>query len=368
MKNIEKAINLLLNTRPFYAHFFLNSKIVKDHPGVPTAAAAITNESTVLIFNSEFIAKLKDTELAAVVEHEILHLLFDHVSAMKFDKDINKHIANIAMDLAINQYIEGLPKEAITLDMMNKTTGLDLPAKETWEHYYYKLLQFQEQLEDMFPLDEHGATIDGEIKGKSEGKEVLSDSISKSIKNSAGNVPEVVAKVFDALKSTSKVPWQQVLANFVASCASSTTLSTRKKLNRRFGLEHPGKKKKRELVLGVCVDSSGSVSDEAYTQFLNEIVRITKFCQKVYMVEADCVVQNIETLKKNSIKKLKRNGCGGTAYQPAINKCVELKCDAIIYMGDGDCADKPSAPNKPFLWVLVGNSPKPGDFGKEIRL
>jgi predicted metal-dependent peptidase len=368
MKNIEKAINLLLNTKPFYAHFFLNSKIVKDYPGVPTAAAAVTHESTVLIFNSEFISKLKDTELAAVVEHEILHLLFDHVYAMKFDKDLNKHIANIAMDLAINQYIEGLPKEAIDLDMINKTTGLDLPPKETWEYYYYKLLQAQEKLEKIFPIDEHGTAIDGQVKGKGEGKEILADNVSKSIKNSAGNVPEVIAKVFDSLRSTSKVPWQQVLANFVASCSSSTTVGTRKKTNRRFGTDHPGKKKKRELVLGVCVDSSGSVSDESYEQFLSEIVRITKFCQKVYMVEADCVVQNIETLKKNTKKSLKRNGHGGTAYQPAISKCVELGCDAILYLGDLDASDRPQNPGKPFLWVAVGNSEPPGDFGKVIRL
>jgi predicted metal-dependent peptidase len=200
------------------------------------------------------------------------------------------------------------------------------------------------------------------------GKEVLQDAIGKSIKDACGNIPDVVSKIFDSMRSESKVPWQQVLANFVARSSSNTTQSTRKRSNRRFGIDQPGKKKKRELTLGVCVDSSGSVSDESYEKFLNEIIRITKFCQKVYFVEADCVVQNVDILKKNTKNHLKRNGNGGTAYQPAIDKCVELNCDAIVYFGDFDTSDTPTNPGRPFLWVGVGNSPKPGNFGGEIRL
>jgi predicted metal-dependent peptidase len=61
-------------------------------------------------------------------------------------------------------------------------------------------------------------------------------------------------------------------------------------------------------------------------------------------------------------------GRGGTAYQPAITKAVELKVDGIIYMGDADAADTPIDPKKPFLWALVRNSPPPAKFGKVIRI
>jgi predicted metal-dependent peptidase len=154
----------------------------------------------------------------------------------------------------------------------------------------------------------------------------------------------------------------------VARSISTTTKNTRKKINRRFGLEQPGKKKKRELTLGVCVDSSGSVSDEAFQSFLTEVSRISQICQTTYLVDADCVVQNVDVIKKGKKVKNQRSGSGGTAYQPAIDKCLELKCDAIVYFGDADSSDIPKNPNIPFLWVIVGNQNPPGNFGSVVRL
>lgn len=373
MKILEKSINKLLNEKPFFAHFFLNSKIVFDLLGVPTAGAAVTKESTLLVFNREFINSLNADEVCAVIEHEILHLLFEHVYIMRDNKSLfNNHIRNLAMDVAINQFIQGLPTMALTLDWANKQVGEQLEPEQTWEYYYSKLLKKADELGDASTLDSHDASMPGEViegEGKENlSKEIIKSTIDKAMKDAKGNVPNVVLKSYDAFKHNHKMPWQQILNNFVSRCVSLTTMPTRKKRNRRFGLDQPGKKKKRELVLGVCVDSSGSISDESYTTFMNELGGITKICQKVYFVEADCVVQDVTTIKKNKRFDANRKGCGGTAYQPAIDKCMELKCDAIVYFGDMDASDKPNNPGVPFLWAIVGGQDKAGDFGHEIRL
>jgi len=362
MNRIENAIKTLIEEKPFYAYFFLNSAIRYDVTGVPTAAAGIERDSTVLIFNREFMYSKTVTEIQAIVEHEILHLLFMHVADMKNDS-LNKKAANVAMDVAINQYIDNLPADAVTITGLEKLLEKSLKPVETWEYYYGQLMD--QDLSSVPEMDDHEAFF-GEPG--SNGQAVLRDTISKAVKSARGNVPGVVKNIIAEFNKPSEIPWKVLLRNFIGRATTSTTRFTRKRINRRFDLDAPGRVKKRELILGVCVDSSGSVSDTAYAAFINELLAASKVAAKVYLIEADCEVKNVEILKKNSKRTIERTGYGGTAYQPAIDKCMELKVDAIVYMGDFDTSDQPKNPGIPFLWVGVGNSPKPGDFGSEIRL
>ncbi len=366
MNTVEKAVKNLLDNRPFYAYFFLDSKIEYDKYGVATAGATISAKGPTLIFNTKFIESLTPEELSGVVEHEVLHLLFDHVSMDR--KLYNPQVANVAQDLSINQYIPILPKGCVTLDGVSKQLGVKLDPNQTWEHYYYILMQKAEEMGGMDSFDDHDLEAGEEPCSAGERQAALRSTMDRAIKAAKGNVPDSVLKIYDSIKGNSTVPWEQVLSNFVSRASSTTMQNTRKKLNRRFGLDQPGKKKKKELVLGVCTDSSGSVSDDSYQKFLSEIVRVSQICQMIYLVDADCVVQGVESIKKGKPVRNERRGNGGTAYQPAIDECMKRKCDAIIYFGDFDCADTPVDPGIPFLWVGVGNSPKPGNFGAEIRI
>lgn len=365
MTNLQKALKKLLSTKPFYAHFFLNSKIVMDWGNVPTAAAAVTSTGTLFIFNSEFLSKLTPDEIIAVIEHEVLHFLFEHVAQM--GQDGNQHVRNIAMDCSINQFISGVPEGCVTVEAVEKTIGKPLKREQTWEYYYEYLLDYKNEMEKHQTLDEHGVEHPDKVEGQ-RAKAAVNNAAQKAIKASNGNLPKELIQTLASLQEEAKLPWQQILSNFVARATSSTTQATRKKRNRRFGISIPGKKKKRELTLAVCVDSSGSISNEAYTAFMTEIVRIAKLTNATYVIEADCEVHNVEKVKKGKMPEMVRRSMGGTAYQPAITKAMELKVDAIIYMGDFDTSDRPENPRIAFLWVGVGNQPAPADFGEVIRL
>jgi predicted metal-dependent peptidase len=77
-------------------------------------------------------------------------------------------------------------------------------------------------------------------------------------------------------------------------------------------------------------------------------------------------VQNVYEFEKGKTPSFK--GRGGTYYGVAIQKAVELKVDGIVYLGDGDCADTPEDPKKPFLWAFVRGKTKPAEFGKLIEI
>lgn len=388
MQNVEKAIKRLLEVNPFYAHFFLSSKVSYDKYDIPTAGAALTTKGVELVFNTKWLAPFSPEEVCAIVEHEILHVLFSHLENFgKKEEQEQKMLANVAMDCAINQYIKWpMPKDAVTLDQMKKVLkDPKLEALQTWQYYYEKMMQNPNVSKQMKGWDEHidiSIDKDGEIIDPKTGKPLdLSDqkkaalrsAIDKALKSAAGNAPDHVLKAFDGLSGKeAKLPWKQLLANWVAKRIDIEKRSSRKKMNRRFDLDQPGKVKKRTLSLGVCIDTSGSVSDEAFKAFMTEIMRISSMCSETYVVDADCVVQNIQKVNKTNYKrklKTERHGFGGTAYQPAITACMKRKCDAIIYFGDMDAADKPVNPGVPFLWIIVGdNMNPPGDFGKTVKL
>jgi predicted metal-dependent peptidase len=200
---------------------------------------------------------------------------------------------------------------------------------------------------------------------------IIKDKVNKAISAAKGNIPQGLEGIIASLNRPAQVNWKQQLRNLIASSRCITTRPNRMKVHRRFELDQPGKTKKRKLVLGVCTDSSGSVSDAAYAEFLNEIHSIAKNTTITSLVHADCVVQKVDIIKggkpKGDVLK-KRHGSGGTAYGPAIEHCMKLGCDAIAYMGDGDASDVPKDPKVPFIWVLVGNSPPPASFGRVIRI
>lgn len=373
---IEKLIYELLKTEPFFANFLLGSSISYNNPRVQTAAVSILKGTINFYFNTAYMESKSLPAQKAILKHEILHVLLEHCGGSRNPDYQKNHMAkNVAMDCAINQYITDLPEGGVTLASLEKMVGQKLQPYECWEYYYD---QMKQKAKENGPGDgephDHDIMFEGEGDSEAQqaqNKAAIKDLANKAASASAGNVPEHVAKLLGSLNKDQKVNWKQQLRNLVASARSITRKPTRKRANRRFELEQPGHKKDKKLILGVCFDVSGSVSDESLQEFFNEAYHLAKQTTKTYLIQADCEINKVELVKNGKAKPSQlqtRYGSGGTAYQPAIDKCMELDCDAIIYFGDMDAADVPKNPKIPFIWVRVGSQPPPGNFGKVIDL
>jgi predicted metal-dependent peptidase len=365
----EKLIYRLLKSEPFFANFLLSAKLVLNEPRIQTAGASVQKGQIVFYFNPEFMTKHPIEEQMNIMKHEVFHVLLDHCGNRNGGKG-NKMAKNIAMDCAINQHLRPLPKDCITLQSVEKMVKKNLKPLECWEYYYD---QMKQACKDSSEPHDHDMMEEGEETPEEEAmrKATVKDAAAKAWSASAGNVPEALSGIIAKMNAPAQLPWKQVLRNFVANARVVLTKPSRLKPHRRFELDQPGRKKLRKLILGVCVDSSGSVSDEAYAKFMNEIASLSKNTSITYLVHADCEVQRVSVIKGGKPKKgelSERHGNGGTAYQPAINECLKRDCDAIIYFGDMDAADKPKNPGVPFIWVRVGNSTPPGAFGKILDL
>lgn len=394
MDKFKQAISALLYAEPFFGHLILKMRI-SESDKVPSAGVFITDKIN-LVYNRNFIENMDLVDVVKVLKHECGHILQEHIPRSKqigiTSVEHHKRF-NLATDVTINindlvptvEKIGGVTVKSLNemlkgmLDKANekdgkKRTFAPLLDGQIAEYYYNRLNEFADKNSDILPesggmgdtLDDHSTWE------KSEGNEEMLKEVAKQAVNDAvksaggiGNVPGKIAALI-AEMNKSQVNWKQQLRQFYVNTLKSTRMPTRKRRNRRYGILQPGHKKKPELHLGLCVDTSGSVSDEELKMFWAEMSAIATCGVKVTVIEADCAVQNVYEFDPKKTPEFK--GRGGTSYNPAIQKAVELDVDGILYCGDFDTADTPENPGKPFLWVGVRNSPPPATFGKVIYL
>jgi predicted metal-dependent peptidase len=271
------------------------------------------------------------------------------------------HVLNIAADCAINCGITGLPDGACY------PKSFKLEDNQTLEFYAEKLKQ-SEDLKHINNLGDH--SLWSESEG---GKEELKEKIKAAVKMAAGRAKTVgslsseLELLIDRLNYQPK-SWKRELHRFAARALEIRVETSRKKRNRRYGIMYPGTVKEEVLHIGVAIDTSGSVSDEALNQFMAEIGNIAKYAQ-VTVVEADSEVKN--SYEFNPKKTYKIKGRGGTAYQPAFDWFNDnTEVDGVIYFGDMDCFDSEEIkkPKYPVLWAIVGEQSPPVTWGGKTSI
>lgn len=397
MDKFKQALVALVHSEPFYGHLLLNMKISKDDK-IPSAGVWVTDKIN-LAYNEAWFNELSLNHACKVLKHECEHIFREHISRAKqigaVTKELHKRY-NLATDATINRNdLTDMTKTigGVTVEKLNETLKKyidDFNAKpenkskrsfvpmedgQLAEYYYNRINEFAEQNSDLLPESGEGMgeTVDDHSQwGKSEGtaetqKEVIKGAVNEAVKKSGGigNVSGDIASIVSKLNE-SQVNWRQQLRQFFVNTQKSTKMATRKKRNRRYGILQPGVKRKPELHLGLCVDTSGSVSDKELAMFWTEMEAIHKCGVRLTVIEADCEVKNVYDFDPKKPPEFR--GRSGTAYSPAIEMAKSLKVDGICYCGDFDTADKPVDPKLPFLWVGVRNSPPPAKFGKVIYI
>lgn len=372
----------------FYAHFLMRMNVqwtdkIGGRP-LPTAAVSITDRINLYI-NPTYFLSLTPKAALDLLEHEIEHVIYMHPLRARDYISTDKNAAgrmkcaNIAMDANINEDKQESANKNnwITIAGLNKQlqeigSRFRLDAKDPWEVHYEKLMQACKENPEKGDGEGFGDTQDDhDAWGESTQSKEVAEGIVRDTANKAQNATGIGNMPADMLReianmNKASVNWKRELRQFFASALNYDFQKTRNRRNRRYGVIQPGRKKKPQLSIAICVDSSGSVSDASFSQFFAEIGEISDMGVDITIIEADAIVQAEYKFEKR--KPVERKGAGGTYYTAPIERAKELNVDGIIFLGDGDSSDTPPNPKIPFLWALVGNSPAPGPFGKVIRV
>lgn len=365
-----KACKELLIRQPFYGLFLLNlrKEIVQEGHHVETAGVGPNGLNFTLYVNDSFWNKLMDLEQLAVLQHELMHICFMHLT--EDFKCENRHNMNIAMDCAINQFIQNLPSGCVTLRSLSNTLGKQLEANRGSWYYYKEIQDFAkkhpekcqpngdignfDEIDDhtMWPKDLPEAErklYENQIKSK---LKETADAVSKQ----AGSIPGELGEILKGIKNKPPVfNWKKYFRRLVGNAITNDIQLTRMRPSKRFP-DARGLRFKRKPVILVGVDTSGSVSKKDLTDFFSEIYHIHNAGVNVTVVECDTKIQNI--FKYEGKQDIKINGRGGTELSPVIDYYKEHnEFTVCILFTDGYCNTKLDKCQN-LVWVITSDGNK----------
>jgi predicted metal-dependent peptidase len=385
--SLSKTAKALMLLEPYYGFFLimLNKTWRQD---LPTAGVSKNGINYQLAINEEFWTSLSEEHQLGLLKHELLHIAFGHLTS--FGSFSDKKLANVAMDMEINQYIDTdwLPKGGI---MIEDYEDLNLDRKAGCRYYYKKLQELKQEkdkngtcgnepmdklLDDIANGDvpDHSTWEEFDDLSEAEKKlidkqiqKVLSDAKEQTVKK-RGRIPGEIEGVITIEEIVApKFDWRGYMRRFTGISTKVFTKKIRRKENRKFP-ESPGLKLKMKQHMLLGIDTSGSVSDSELQEFMSEIHHIYKAGVDVTIIQCDTDIRAIESYKGKF--ELNVLGRGGTEFDPVLEYYNEnqKRYTSLVYFTDGEC-NTHVKPKGHVLWVLSERSQMNEDLpGKVIKL
>ena len=286
---IIARVGLLLR-HPFFGNMATRLRIQAADEWCPTAAVDGRN----LYFNTQFFNAMNNKEIEFVIAHEILHCVFDHLGR-RDDRD--PKLYNIAADYIVNNLLvrdrigekpsivdcfqdfkyEGWTSEEVYDDLFEE-------AKKNGEEYLKQLGEMLDEHLDMEGDGDEEGDSEGKNKGKGKGRPKYSkdemDQIRDEIKEAmiqasqtagAGNTPAGVQRLIKQLTEP-KMNWRELLRQQIQSTIKSDyTFARPNRKGWHTGAILPGMNFQDTIDLCICIDMSGSISNDQGKDFLGEI-------------------------------------------------------------------------------------------------
>ena len=381
---IQKCILQVRRECSFFGSLMLFAQIEKTK-NLPTAAT----DGRKIFFNEDFLNSLSSKEQNALMLHEVLHMALLHVTRRQ---SRDPHIWNIAADIVVNDLIERntsfpLPKGAIT-DNRFQDKSVEyiyealLKSKKKYKLVITDILEPSNANSDeskkdsndvMEPLSqEETDEIESFWKDK---MEILKNSSEHQLSNGKGSLPAGIEQEISTILEP-EVDWRHALWKYVGKTPADFDDLDRRFIHKGLYLESL---LTEAVEVSVCIDTSGSVSDELLKQFAAELKGILRSYPNVkcslFFADTNLAgpyeIDRIEQMPKAV-------GRGGTSFVPFFDYLKKhgeennlLGNNKLsIYFTDG-YGDFPSQePNNPTMWLVCkdGLETQSFPFGEVVRI
>lgn len=383
----EKVIQAriaLLRLYPFFGTMAMHLKPIelteeeaKKTMPVPTMGVDIYGN---MPYNVEFVRQLTPEDLLFVIGHETMHLALEHLTRKG---SRSERLWNVAADEAINNLLKiemRIWKHALCSQQFEHMSA---------EEIYDELLK-EANIQKVYganglpsPFDTHfydeGQGKDGQgnqqqpgdspfhMKGqeKIDAPKMIKDAA--SFAKSQGKLPAGMERLFKDLLEP-RMNWKELLQKFIMSIIPQDWTYTKPSKRAQSAGFYMPSMVKETVELVVAVDSSGSISDEEYTQFLSEIYAM---CRSVTSIRATLIVCDAEINFVTEIDEhfdpalhVQGRGYGGTSCIPVFKYVHEEKNENVkllVYLTDG-YIDEPHKSvyetGYPVLWVVSSHGQK----------
>jgi predicted metal-dependent peptidase len=342
---------------------------------VDSDVTAYTNGRDVK-YGRKFIASLTDPELRFLVLHENYHKAYRHLSTWKHLFKKNPKLSNKACDYVINLALHDLDADEGFIKLPQGGC-FDVKYRGMDSGQVFRLLEQEDEKDgegggdgesggDGF--DEHGWE-DAEDMSDDEKKHIES-AIDQALRQGAIMAGKRKGQMDRSLSNllTPKVNWREVLREFVSSVCSGKDMSTWRKVNRRYvgsGVYMPSAYSETVGRVVVAVDTSGSIDNEALTEFLSEVAGI---CTAVQPEMVDLIywgssvvghekygVSELDTLATST--KPKDGGGTSPSCISAYLKDEDITPECVVILTDGYVGNDWGGNwnGVPVLWCITTN-------------
>ena len=395
---LSRAIIELLATDQFYGELLTRlPRQLNAEMNAPFALSWVDNQ-LVLQYAPQALAQTftRFDQLQAGLKHVALHVVWQHPLRYRNQVATQQRLVTLATDLAVNQYVTGLPATAISLAQIQAQVPVTLPQHAD-SGTYLRLLRQQQSTNPEQPnagqttqsipqgpqhrqpstgqesLPATGAIDDtrqwsasGQLTNpnlaQSRLRQLAKDAWQQTTEAGRGLVAGHVAAQLDVLSQPAQIDWRQLLVRGLGQIPSGKKAS-HARFNRRqpARMELPGQISDTRLDLQVYVDQSGSISDALLRQLLAQTATLTQLLTATITIKPfDAIVQPGQTYQVSFPQQVRfaRHGGGGTAYQPIFDDLARHHQTAattlalILTDGRGEAQiDAPHFTN--VIWLLA---------------
>jgi len=396
---IELIVFNLLILDHFFGTFIIHMQREVRYDIPAAAGVTIKKGAPLLMLNPILLLRYTHKEVKAILKHEVYHLLHMHLLRSKENNNrFDSYIENIAMDVAINQFIPDIPDECITFDNFCKKFKLNsytVQHKESFEYYldlvknseeykkesekYKQMMKdvqdildklsqgmsgqsgnqngngqqngqggggksieemLDEILKEKYPVD-HSMWKESDSSDVQNMKEIVKHMVNEAIKN-CGNIPGDLQQIINKINEPAIIRWQDELKMLVGSVRCPYKLTPLRRPRRQMDrMDLKGRISDRKVKIAVAIDTSGSMGEKELQFVFSEIFNILKLVKfEMTVIECDTMIQR--TYKAKAINEIdtKVAGRGGTSFTPVFKYLKEEvrgsdKPDLLIYFTDG---------------------------------
>ncbi len=375
--NILHDVNsLLLEEDQFFGYFYLQMAHRIRFDMTSAFGINIKQGGYVLYVNPFILLRQPPDVMKDGIKREILHIISAHLMRVKsLSQSFNKTAVHMAMDMVVNDYLEYVDRDAVTVANVNERFGLMLKRFRTIEYYAKAIDKAMKEKPELFvPVDNTDTAVAMEFDPQTshdiwdESDSIDTDTMDQITERyineaSKGDMEGYVKSLIDTFQKTRRaLPWYFYLKKLMGKVASGYKKTTMRR-NRRQPerLELSGSLRQHKANVWVALDMSGSITDAEFMNALEQVLQIVHaYNHRITVVECDNEVRRTYTMESVKDVKPRLDVRGSTAFSPVFSLANQNRVDLLVYFTDGKGEERLRESPKGYkvLWVLTGENPQ----------
>lgn len=359
---IAKITMMMQKDTAFYTAvlFSLKQIIVRTMPLIQEITTAATDGKHLYI-HPGFFTDLSVTQRIGLLAHEVLHVALDHMHR-RGNRD--PRVWNVAGDYVINGMLlkagYQLPAGGLCdsqYDGMSTEQVYDILHKKSDEQKKQLIakcpqdIQYPEQAKDPSTAVTKEDVADIVLRATTQAKAMGQD---------PGSLPSEIGIQLQRTINP-PLPWNVILQNYLTNFSKDDY--TFRRPNRRFLPKAylPTAHSEAICDLAVCVDTSSSVDDHQFNDFITKIYEMQQLLKpkKISVMAFNTGFVSEQEVDENEcpFRKLKFNGRGGTSIKPVHKWIAEKKPTVALIFTDGYFSQsQPLDLSIPLVWLIYNNN------------